>query len=959
MTAAILEAAKRSIPRGCRKDYKPYWSKTLATLHQELSEAREGMEQNPCAQTKARHNELKEEFNSTKTKEIQQCWHETTSALSLENSTGKLWKLTKALNDDVTTTYRATVLEDDDEFHTGKRAANLLASVFEEESKIKVPTQRKREVGHELREKTRQQANPTPPMTSDFTMADLSDAIKRLKNKKSPGKDGVCNEMIKHLGLSARNKLLELFNLSWKSGIFPSAWKEAVIIPVLKKGKDPKKKTSYRPISLLSCLGKTLERMVNKQLMWHLETNNLITKEQTAFRKNRNTEDQVIHLAQSIENAFQEKKKVIATFLDLSKAFDKVWKEGLLLKLLKSGINGCMFNWIKSFLCHRSARVKLNNSLSSKVKIRQGVPQGGVISPTLFLVFINDITEGLSRHISRALHADDFAIWNASESIATAQVRMQDALNNTSKWAKDWCVTINSLKTVATCFSLSNIREKFNLTINNQQIPQDDTPTYLGIKLDKRITWNPHIKEMEKRATKRLSIMKKLAGTKWGANSRILRQVYTGNVRPVMEYGSAAWATAAKTNTTRLAKVQNAGLRLITGGLKTTPINALESTTGLPSLDTRREERVLTQHEKLQRLPSHPAHQLMQEHTKNRLKRSSFNHQAKKLMRTHSDILPSTPEEREMLYDAEEWSTADHVSLVTEVPGVTRKGDQPDCLLKSLTLEMLLAEYNASVWTRIYTDGSADGAVKNGGSGIHICHPNGQTQSKSLPAGQKSTNYRAELTALREAAKLISAEEHLPSHIVFLTDCKSAIQNLQSPSEKLERDTLQQLKDLSQNAQVTVQWIPAHCGLSGNETADKLAKSGSRLEQTNPPISYREAKTAIKSQYKKLWDEEHNHPSDDQLPQLERHEQTTIFRLRTGHCRLRAHLHRIGLSHTPDCPCETGSQTPEHILQSCPLHQDARIQSWPIGATLTAKLWGTLEDLQTTAAFIHHIGLEI
>ena len=960
LTNAILEAAKRSIPRGFRKDYKPYWSKTLATLHQQLSEARENMEQNPGAETTTMHNEKKEEFIDTKTKELQRNWHEKTSSLSLETNTGKLWRLVKTLNEDATTTCGTTVLEDADSFHSGKRAANLLANVFEDESTLKVPAQRRKEVEEQLHQQTRQQTNFSPPMTSELSTAELDDAIKRLKTKKAPGKDGVCNEMIKHLGPTARKKLLELFNLSWRTGIFPSAWKEAIIIPVLKKGKDPKKKTSYRPISLLSCLGKTLERIVNKRLMWHLESNNLITKEQTAFRKNRNTEDQLIYLAQSIENAFQEKKKVIATFLDLSKAFDKVWKKGLLLKLLTSGIAGNMFNWIKSFLCHRTARVKLDGNLSHTAKIREGVPQGGVISPTLFVIFINDITQGLSRHIPRALHADDFAMWNASTSTQTATIRMQDALNNTSKWARDWCVKVNCLKTVATCFSLSNTTENIKLTINNQQIPQDDAPTYLGVKLDKRLTWNPHIKEMEKRASRRLSLMKKLAGTKWGANSSILKQVYTGSVRPVMEYGSAAWATAAKTNTSRLAKVQNAGMRLITGGLKTTPINTLESTTGLHSLDTRREEKVLTQHEKLQRLPCHPAHQQLQEQTKNRLKRGSFNHLAKQLARTHKDILPSTPEEREPLQDTEEWNIQqDGTLLIGDVPGVTSKGEQPEYILRSLTLEMLHEDYNASQWTRVYTDGSADAAIKNGGSGIFICYPDGRTQSRALPAGRRSTNYRAELTALCEAARLISANEHPPSHVVFLTDCRSAIQSLQSPREQLERDTQRLLSNLSRSTQVTVQWIPAHCGLSGNEEADKLAKSGSRLEQPNHPVSYREAKTLVKRQNRQLWEQQHSHPPDDQMAHLQRHQQTTIFRLRTGHCRLRAHMYRLGLSHTPDCPCETGSQTPEHILQSCPLHQDARTQHWPHGATLAEQLWGTKRDLVTTTNFIIQTRLDI
>nr|KAG5695645.1 hypothetical protein BaRGS_029135 [Batillaria attramentaria] len=250
--------------------------------------------------------------------------------------------------------------------------------------------------------------------------------------------------------------------------------------------------------------------MINKRLMWHLESNNLITKEQTAFRKNRSTEDQLVYLAQSIENAFQEKKKVVATFIDLSKAFDKVWKDGLLLKLLTAGIAGRMFNWIKSFLCHRTARVQAGQQPEPHSQDQgRGPPGRRDLSHSLRCLHQWTFPVVCPGHISRALHADDFAMWNASEFTSSATVRMQEALNTTSKWATDWCVTINSQKTVTTCFSLSNTKETLRLTINNQQIPQEDTPTYLGTKLDKKLTWNPHIREMEKRATKRLSLMKK------------------------------------------------------------------------------------------------------------------------------------------------------------------------------------------------------------------------------------------------------------------------------------------------------------------------------------------------------------------------------------------------------------------------------------------------------------------
>ena len=182
---------------------------------------------------------------------------------------------------------------------------------------------------------------------------------------------------------------------------------------------------------------------------------------------------------------------------------------------------------------------------------------------------------------------------------------------------------------------------------------------------------------------------------------------------------------------------------------------------------------------------------------------------------------------------------------------------------------------------------------------------------------------------------------------------------MQSPSEQLERDTRQLLCDLSQGANVAVQWIPAHCGLYGNEEADRLAKHGSSLKQQHNKISYREAKTLIKREVNCCSKELRDHNPNDAIYHLQRHQQVVIFRLRTGHCRLRSHLHRLGLSHTPNCPCETGPHTPEHVLQDCPLHQDLRKQLWPDGATLAGKLWGTKDDLLQTTHFISSAGLEI
>ena len=134
-------------------------------------------------------------------------------------------------------------------------------------------------------------------MQENITMTELRKAIAQLKKKKSPGPDGITNEMLKYLGNTALQKLLDIFNHSWKSGEVPQCWREATMIPVLKKGKNRSKALSYRPISLTSCVCKTMERIVNRRMQWYLETENILVPEQAGFRQNKSTEDQTTYLA--------------------------------------------------------------------------------------------------------------------------------------------------------------------------------------------------------------------------------------------------------------------------------------------------------------------------------------------------------------------------------------------------------------------------------------------------------------------------------------------------------------------------------------------------------------------------------------------------------------------------------------------------------------------------------------
>ena len=159
---------------------------------------------------------------------------------------------------------------------------------------------------------------------------------------------------------------------------------------------------------------------------------------------------------------------------------------------------------------------------------------------------------------------------------------------------------------------------------------------------------------------------------------------------------------------------------------------------------------------------------------------------------------------------------------------------------------------------------------------------------------------------------------------------------------------------------VTLQWIPSHCGVGGNEEVDRLSKMGSKLEQSAQPMSYSEVKTILRNNFRTEWQQRPDiGTEEDSIHQLVRAAQVTTFRLRTGHCQLFSHLHRLKISHSDECPRGTGPPTPNHILQSCPTFDDLRRQIWPSPVDAHRKLWGPVETLRQTADFALLTGLKI
>jgi hypothetical protein len=269
----------------------------------------------------------------------------------------------------------------------------------------------------------KQQNGSAKPLITDgvfdlpISDCELREAIKQLKNRKSPAEDQVHAEVLKHAWKEARTSITMWFQKIWETGLVPSIWKKAIVLPILKTGKDPKSTTSYRPISLTSTMGKCMERIINSRLNWLLETNNILANEQAGFRIHRSTMEHIAKFSQYIKDALEVKRILTAVLIDFKSAYDSVWKENLLLKLATAGIRSNLLHWHESFISHRTCKVRYGEYHFKYHILQTGLPQGAITSCTLFNLHINDVIDDINSipGIICLLYADDLVFWTEVE----------------------------------------------------------------------------------------------------------------------------------------------------------------------------------------------------------------------------------------------------------------------------------------------------------------------------------------------------------------------------------------------------------------------------------------------------------------------------------------------------------------------------------------------------------------
>ncbi|KAL4120963.1 hypothetical protein QTP88_013557 [Uroleucon formosanum] len=415
--------------------------------------------------------------------------------------------------------------------------------------------------------------------TKHTSPSEVLNIIKNLKNNKSPGHDLITNTIAKYLPKKAILLLTYIYNSILRLFYIPLTWKHSVIILIYKPGKPPNQPSSYRPISLLPTFSKILEKIILKKIYPILNEKQSIPNAQFGFRSKHSSLHQLHRLVDTIASSLEQKKFCSGVFLDVAQAFDRVWHKGLLFKLLF--LPTPLFLLLKSFISNRTFSVRCEDETSDPHPIKAGVPQGSILSPTLYNIYTADLPQSINTTL--ATFADDTAIISTNSEIATTTNNIQDHLIQLQDWFSLWNIKVNENKSIHITFTLRPTTTP-PVYINNQTIPIVDSVKYLGLLLDKRLTWANHIKAKRTSLNLRLHKLRPLLRSKISLNNKTL--IYKQILRPAMSYGIQLWGTTKNSNLIKFQALQSIYLRVLSNAPWYVSNRTLHHDLNIPSIST-------------------------------------------------------------------------------------------------------------------------------------------------------------------------------------------------------------------------------------------------------------------------------------------------------------------------------------------------------------------------------------
>ena len=403
----------------------------------------------------------------------------------------------------------------------------------------------------------------TPNRTLTVNENNILDVIKTLKYNKSPGEDRISNKII-HLLSNALSTILPfLFNASLTLSFIPENWISGKIKILHKTNKTKSDINNYRPITLTSTIGKIFEKILNNYIYSWVENNKVINKEQNGFRRNKSTHNNINDLIEDIQKSLhknQKSKQIPCLMIDLQKAFDKVWHNGLLYKLTKLGLDQNVIFWLNTFFNAKKIHINIGTHNSTKFKPGSGVPQGSCLSSTLFIIYQSDIPTSLFNEIRQ--FADDIVMWSKNNHRQMTK-KIQEHINDLQEWCNKWKIQTNPKKTELIYFTRStrkSQRKTNNIKINNQNIKVTNKTTFLGINFDHNMNFNEHFTKKINICYSQIQRLENITKKFTNLSTSIKKSLYFSLVRSHLDYSYLPYFYTNKKIKKKLQTIQNRAL---------------------------------------------------------------------------------------------------------------------------------------------------------------------------------------------------------------------------------------------------------------------------------------------------------------------------------------------------------------------------------------------------------------